>query len=1141
MSTSLNRDLAILAEKEILQKVTLAMRSEAGPKRWFWELLQNAIDTIVNEDDRKITVKVVLENKDNEDGALMHFTHNGAPFKETTDPNKFDDFKNLILPRSGKKKSNTKTVGKFGTGFLSTHNLSLKIDVSGVFEMNNGKKYYVETTLDRTYFLDEDDKYDSDRIASVIDGLNKFDESKREQKPIESELTKFTYHLNDDTYTDKVRTGFKDIEYSLPIVMSLNSKIEKIVIENKLDNENYEYLFGETFKLGPYVIQNCIKETESDPMISSVVKMNGENVSVCWPIEAYKKGERIVLKNVRDDYEHAVKDSIPLIYSTFPMIGSGELKFPIIVNSSNFKPNETRDGISLTNKTYTDENTKEKKELDLINKLLIQEAVKLYQQFITIVVTKAEYPYYLTKLNRLPFKDWVDKIWYKENVITPLRKVVSESLLVDVFGESNQRLSIVNQDGIQIFFPRLKTNTPSKISIRLNQKFYIFCSHLFKESIPLWKDLEGWHKVLWEDKDRIKILELEDIAKKVSSFKSIKSLSLELGLNNMKTYKWLNHLYAFIDEAGEDQLYKDYAIIPTQKGEFKKSKDDLYLEDTNSQIEPEIICILRSLNDKIDWFDKLVHRSVKSNHDFETRSLKDHIGPEINAELKRKDDVGYYEFLKNAKAKNIILRLLSLKYENESVDSNKFKVFAFYKEIFGIRKIRVIPYYNDFDISNVVKHAIRLINSSIEQSVNITGLSRQLNRNENDTIIWLNKFLNFQLKSTEFEGLIHSANVIPNQVKNFKAHGKNEDITKMYKPYTIVNNELNDILNEQIIKVLKDLSTNESDDWKNILVLDGIEVKTLPSKTWHDLGHDIDIHVQKILTKIVEDGSDQKSLYLNPMLTLLEWCENEENKTIAKENFKTTYGNKDKLYLQLTYSPDNVAILKDKKTLDIAKRIKKSGISTDKVNATLDVIESLTKKFGENSISEFISNAEKYISHKEKFKNRLATGQNIETLLMQTLEESGIGIDPKISNVGSYDILVFNKNNMSKKLKLEVKSYKYKTSNDFRFAPSQIIEANRDSDNYIVCTLERRENEEVCDVAYLKRNLKVRDGFGKLTSSLIQVVSEFDKIYEDSKKGMNPIEIPCIDEPRVKINKEKLLTDSGDFNTLIQLIKNKLL
>ena len=28
------------------------MRSSAGPKRWFWELLQNAVDTISDYDDK---------------------------------------------------------------------------------------------------------------------------------------------------------------------------------------------------------------------------------------------------------------------------------------------------------------------------------------------------------------------------------------------------------------------------------------------------------------------------------------------------------------------------------------------------------------------------------------------------------------------------------------------------------------------------------------------------------------------------------------------------------------------------------------------------------------------------------------------------------------------------------------------------------------------------------------------------------------------------------------------------------------------------------------------------------------------------------------------------------------------------------
>lgn len=1139
MSDNPNRDLAILAEKEILQKVTEAMRSKAGPKRWFWELLQNAIDTIAEEDDRKIDVTVILES--NEQGALMHFIHNGGPFKETKDINRFDDFKNLILPRSNKKTSDKKTVGKFGTGFLSTHNLSLKIDVSGVFQTNDGSTYKVETTLDRTHFIDEDDKYDSNRIESITKGLDKFKKSQQFQLSVDSEITRFIYHLNDNPSINKVRTGFKDIEYSLPMVFSLNSKVKRVTIDNRIDNEYYQYLFGETDPKGNIIFQQTIREENGVTSKSSVVQMGGEKITLCWPV-CFDAHNKLAFKNSRANYKEEVKDKMPLIYCTFPMIGSGELHFPIVVHSAHFKPNNARDGISLTDETYTDENTQAEIELDVVNKELIKDAVKLYKEFINTVAVKAKYPYYITKLNKFPDKDWVDTKWYKDTVLEPLRKTVTEACLIDVYGKE-ERSAIVDTEGnIQVFFPRVETNDKTNRKHRLNQKLYTFAVHLFKDSIPSWEDLQGWHDSLWVDKDRIRVLDIKDIAKKVEEFKSVNGLAKTLSLSPSKTYKWLNHLYAFIDEVEEDHLYKELSIVPNQKGIFKKSEDNLYLEDSNSKIEPELICILRSFNSESDWFDKLVHRSVKCKHHFEKKSLKEDVGLEINKELNKKDDVGYYILLKNEKlAKRLLRRLLSLKSGNEQKESNLSKVKTHFATLFGPLKERTISNFGDFDNSNVAKHSIRLINQIIEKSKNLEGLAKVLKKDQDNTVIWLDKFLNLQINSSEFEGLIHWANVIPNQYQIFKAHGKDGETDRMYKPYILNNNNVDQKLESGIIKVLKDLSSDVSDDWKNILVLDGVQLKTLPSKTWHNLGHDVDLHVHKILSTIVEDKFEQKAKYYKPMLSLLEWCEDPKNKNIAAEHFKTTYDNKDKLYLQLTYSPENVAILKDQQMLDIAKKIKNSGISTVKMNETIDVIESLYEKFGEKSIDEFLSKAEDFISHKERFNNRLETGQNIEELLRQALASFGIGVDSKKSYAGAYDIEVTNKTNPGKNLKLEVKSYKYGTSHDFRFATSQIIEANRDSSNYIVCTLERKPNDEVCDIKYLQENLKVQSSFGKITSDVINVVKIFSAIYEGSKRNQNPLEIPCIDEPRVKIEKNTILQGTGGFVDLVEIIKKKLL
>lgn len=1141
MNESKHLDSAILAEKEILDKVRIAMRSNEGPKRWFWELLQNAIDTISELPDQKVNLKVIIEPQELEGRAIMRFSHDGEPFKESAYINRFDDFKNLILPMSGKRSSSTKTVGKFGTGFLSTHNLSLKVDVSGAFKRLSGEKLKIATTLDRTFFRDESDEYETDRIKSIIDGLEKRDASLNRREPVEDDITQFTYYLNDSASIDRVKTGLMDVEQSLPIVMALNSKIKTVRIENELDGESYTYEYGETKSFDDLKIQTCYRNEN----IYSVAYLSNENVTLCWPVENSSNGS-LIMKDARYEYEKHVKDKMPVVYSTFPMIGSDGLKFPVTVNSRLFKPNQTRDGISLTDKIYTDDDTNEEIELDIVNKDLIKEAVKLYSRFIEIVAPTCDNLFYVSKVNGTVEKDWISKPWFIENVSSPLKKIIAKTPIIDINENRGDRKSILGVDGtIQVYFPQLITNSDiedKRYRNRLNQILYIFSKQLFGDKIPLWKDLKQWHEVIWSDKEIIKVLEIEDIVKEIhDNYKSVSLLGEKLNKNEEQTLKWLNHLYDLIETLEEQKIYKDYEILPNQYGDFKLACD-LNAEADDSMIESQIIDVLKKLNPDRDLYEVLLDRKIICSYSFHELSLKTHISSEINELLKDKDNSGYYTLLKNReKAVEIVQTLLSCKSVNSQENTNKEKIFKFSKDIFGSKDETVIPFFEHFQIENTIRHMIRLINLKITDTENVEGLSDLLNKDEPSTLEWLNDYLNFQAKNDDYKRIIVKyGNVIPNQKNVFKAHGTQEDKDKMYSPYSLVNDDKIDVLDSYIIKVLRDLSDDKADDWQEFLVHDEITITTLPVKRWQDLGHSIDIHVSAILVTIVEDKDEQKSRYLQPMLTLLEWCEGKNNRGKAEEFFKTTYANKDKLYLQLTYSPENVAILKDKSVLDLAKRIQGSNVDAVEFDETLEVLSEMKSKLGSGAISEFLKKASKYITTEEDFKHRLATGQNIEKLLQEALEEEGIDVDVDKSNKGAYDIEVTKRGDSTKVLQIEVKSYSHNSNYDFRFANSQVIEANSENSNYIVCTFERKQNDEECDIEYLRENLKVQLCFKQLTSEIYPTVLEFDRIYKMSKSNLISLEIPCIEEPRIKVDHQELLSDVGNYNKLIELIKQKI-
>lgn len=80
---------------------------ENDSKRWIWELIQNAKDSIVQDNSREtVDIKVIVK-----DGSII-FKHNGSPFTAEAQMG-------LLYKYSGKKGNDSESTGRFGTVFLT--------------------------------------------------------------------------------------------------------------------------------------------------------------------------------------------------------------------------------------------------------------------------------------------------------------------------------------------------------------------------------------------------------------------------------------------------------------------------------------------------------------------------------------------------------------------------------------------------------------------------------------------------------------------------------------------------------------------------------------------------------------------------------------------------------------------------------------------------------------------------------------------------------------------------------------------------------------------------------------------------------------------------------------------------------------
>ncbi len=96
---------------------------DRAARRWPFELLQNAHDAGPRDGHDGISVTFEL------DEGVLRFQHDAAPFTMA-------DIAALLTGGSSKDFDSRETTGRFGTGFLVTHALSERVQVSGVLELD---------------------------------------------------------------------------------------------------------------------------------------------------------------------------------------------------------------------------------------------------------------------------------------------------------------------------------------------------------------------------------------------------------------------------------------------------------------------------------------------------------------------------------------------------------------------------------------------------------------------------------------------------------------------------------------------------------------------------------------------------------------------------------------------------------------------------------------------------------------------------------------------------------------------------------------------------------------------------------------------------------------------------------------------
>ncbi|MCH6232619.1 sacsin N-terminal ATP-binding-like domain-containing protein [Cognataquiflexum rubidum] len=411
--------------------------------RAVWELVQNACDLTTE-------CEVVLDYRNG-----FSFTHNGKPFTTKS-------FISLIKQVSGKygEESEIPEVGKYGTGFLTTHTFGRKFKINSILEANNTffeiKDFLIDRSPKEWKALSENIRTQKENVYQLI----------QEGAILSSPeiKTTFTFLPETDQERSYIAESSKDLEDYIPIVLTINDRLKKV----KIVLNDTETSFEQVEKIK---VEND-KEIE---LYKTTISKNGRNKILYSIIETDDQIE--VILPINENLElFQFSERVARLFLYYPLIGSEDFGLNFIINCNQFLPTEPRDGIHLKS------NKDQVKEQEEANQKIIERASELIFDFLKSNVLSVSNPLLYAQIN---FKRNTDNnllneyfetlqtTWIKEYKLLPIVETVEGFMPVNQVCFFAEELLINPEyfDDVYTLVSTFYSNIPTKEKVALWSRF----------------------------------------------------------------------------------------------------------------------------------------------------------------------------------------------------------------------------------------------------------------------------------------------------------------------------------------------------------------------------------------------------------------------------------------------------------------------------------------------------------------------------------------------------------------------------------------------------------------------------------------------------------------------------------------------
>lgn len=476
-------------------------------RRWIWELFQNALDAAGSTENLEIRLRF-------DDNSFV-FSHNGAPFTRK-------EILHLIFHGSTKRESGG-TIGRYGTGFLTTHVISRQLRVRG--QLDTGKQF--------DFLLDRSGQNPSELIGQMEASRMQLLHSISEATVGGPGWTDFEYPL-DASAAAIVKCTLSDLSRIAIPVIAFNRKINSIELSGN-QQTRFKLLGEETLS------ETCVLLQVGDPDYQDKTQYlavtSADDTAIAVPLESTNGTFSVLPLN-----------DTPRLFVAFPLFGTESIPFPFIMNSAGGIPTEERDGLFLG---------AEDREANLINKSLVEKAWQLYRTIVALSVSKHWLGLHrLGLLGRPPTCEWLDKQWIESVLLGNVTEYIASSALVEtcksgLMSPLNAVFPVAASEEGFSELHSLVDQLSAKPVARLD------CAWEWRHNLLGWHDL-GVKLSLTE-------VSLENVMSQVAEMKDVKTLSKAIG-DSLDPVDWLNRLLALLIRCGEN--WNNAAFLPNQMGKF---------------------------------------------------------------------------------------------------------------------------------------------------------------------------------------------------------------------------------------------------------------------------------------------------------------------------------------------------------------------------------------------------------------------------------------------------------------------------------------------------------------------------------------------------------------------------------------------